>query len=255
MKAVHADVRDHLLACEECRLAGPLGFDFTMAFQPIVDIRDRTVYAYEALVRGVDGEGAMTVLDRVTSQNRYRFDQACRTKAVDLAARLGIDCMLSINFMPNAIYEPATCIRATLAAASKANFPLDRLLFEVSEREDSPDKEHLRRIFAYYSGRGFKTAIDDFGAGYAGLNLLVDLKPDLVKLDMYLLRGIDTDPVRQVVASSTLDMCRGLGIEAVAEGVETVEEHGWLERAGVRLAQGYLYARPAFEALPEITWP
>lgn len=255
MPTLHAPQREHLLACEQCRLAGPLGFDFTMAFQPIVDIRQRSVFAYEALVRGVDGSGAGWVLDQVTADNRYRFDQACRTKAVELASRLGVDCYLSINFMPNAIYEPATCIRATLAAAKKHGFPTDRLLFEVSEREDTPDKAHLTHILTDYTQRGFKTAIDDFGAGYAGLSLLTDFQPDFVKIDMGLLRGIDSDGVRQAVVRGLIDMCRDLRVEIIAEGIETREEHAWFVANGVRLAQGYLYARPAFEALPDVTWP
>lgn len=242
-------------ACESCRTAGPLDFALTMAFQPIVDIRDRTVFAYEALVRGVDGSGAASILDRVNADNMYRFDQACRTKAVELAARLGIDCYLSINFMPNAVYEPATCIRATLAAARKHNFPTDRLLFEVSEREDSADKAHLKSIFDDYTQRGFKTAIDDFGAGYAGLALLVDFQPHFIKIDMNLLRGIDSDPVRQIVVRGIIATCRKLGVEVIAEGIETPEEYRWFLANEVRYAQGYLFARPGFECLPEVEWP
>ena len=253
--STHAPVFDHLVACEACRLAEPLGFDFTMAFQPIVDLRERTVFAYEALVRGLDGAGAPWVIAQVTPENRYRFDQACRTKAVELASRLGIDCYLSINFMPNAIYEPATCIRTTLAAARRHSFPLDRLLFEVSEGEQALDHAHLMGIFEDYTRRGFKTAIDDFGAGYAGLGLLVDFQPDFVKLDMSLLRGIDADPVRQTVVRSLLAMCRELGVEVIAEGIETVGEYEWLVGEGVRYAQGFLFARPTLERLPEVVWP
>ncbi len=253
--STHAPVFDHLVACEACRPAEPLGFDFTMAFQPIVDLRERTVFAYEALVRGLDGAGAPWVIAQVTPENRYRFDQACRTKAVELASRLGIDCYLSINFMPNAIYEPATCIRTTLAAARKHNFPLARLLFEVSEGEQALDRAHLMDIFEDYTRRGFKTAIDDFGAGYAGLGLLVDFQPDFVKLDMSLLRGIDADPVRQVVVRSLLAMCRELGVEVIAEGIETVGEYEWFVGEGVRYAQGFLFARPTLERLPEVVWP
>jgi EAL domain-containing protein (putative c-di-GMP-specific phosphodiesterase class I) len=128
-------------------------------------------------------------------------------------------------------------------------------LFEVSEREESADKAHLKRIFDDYAGRGFKTAIDDFGAGYAGLGLLVDLQPQLVKIDMSLLRGVDADPVRQAVVKGVLSICRELGIEVLAEGIETVGEYEWFLEHGVRLAQGYLFARPGFECLPEVVWP
>ncbi len=255
METLEARRRLRGVPCESCRNGTPLGFDITMAFQPIVDIHERTVFAYEALVRGVDGAGAASILERVTDENMYRFDQACRTKAVELAARLGVDCHLSINFMPNAVYEPATCIRATLAAARKYGFPTERLLFEVSEREDSVDKAHLKSIFEDYTKRGFKTAIDDFGAGYAGLALLAEFQPHFIKLDMDLLRGIDADPVRQTIVEAMLTMCRKLGVEVIAEGIETVAEYEWFRDTDVRYAQGYLFAKPGFESLPEVFWP
>lgn len=252
---MHSTSRDHLLACEGCRNGESLPFTFTMAFQPIVNLDERRVHAYEALVRGTDGAGAATILEQVTPSTRYRFDQECRSTAVELASRLGVDCRLSINIMPNAMYDPATCIRATLAAARRFDFPVERIMFEVSEQEQVEDKPHVTAILEHYRDRGFVTAIDDFGAGYAGLSLLVDFQPHVVKIDMGLLRGIDEDPVRQVVVRSVLDVCRNLGIDVVAEGVETLAECAWLRAEGVRYFQGYLFARPALEALPEIAWP
>ncbi len=148
-----------------------------MAFQPIIDVRSREVFAYEALVRGLDGSGAAHILGQVNNDNRYQFDQACRVKAVRLAAQLGMDCHVSINFLPNAVYEPAACIRTTLEAAQQHQFPTNRLIFEITENERVVDKDHLKRILQEYRRRGFETAIDDFGAGYSGLNLLAILKP------------------------------------------------------------------------------
>ncbi len=96
---------------------------------------------------------------------------------------------------------------------------------------------------------GFSTAIDDFGAGYAGLALLTQFQPDIVKLDMGLIRGIDTDHVKQIILKHTLRMLRDLGITPLCEGVETVEELEVLRDLGVSLVQGYLLAKPAFEQL------
>jgi len=96
--------------CEGCRSGEPLGFDFTMAFQPIVETSESIVWGYEALIRGIAGEGAGEILSRVGPEQRYRFDQACRVKAVELASRLfpkENTPRLSINFLPNAVYEPA----------------------------------------------------------------------------------------------------------------------------------------------------
>lgn len=180
------------LACSACRNgAAALDFEFTMAFQPIVDLRHGgSVFAYEALVRGTDGSSAASVLARVNDGNRYAFDQACRVRAVELAARLGIDCRLSINFLPNAVYQPEACIRVTLEAARRSGFPVERIIFEVAEHENAHDREHLNRILRAYRRQGLRTAIDDFGAGYAGLGLLADFQPDMLKIDMALVRGI-----------------------------------------------------------------
>ena len=243
-----------LPSCRHCRDGDPLPFDFTMAFQPIVDAGTRQVFAYEALVRGVDGSGAQTILGQVTPANRYAFDQACRVKAVQLAARLGMPCSVSINFLPNAVYHPAACIRATLEAAYTAGFPTDRLIFEVTENESSLDKQHLRNILHEYRKQGFKTAIDDFGAGYSGLGLLAEFQPDIIKIDMELIRGIHLDEARQAIVEGIVGICRRLGIQVIAEGIEVFEEYSTLLALGISLFQGFLFARPQLEALPEPRW-
>jgi EAL domain-containing protein (putative c-di-GMP-specific phosphodiesterase class I) len=240
--------------CALCRDEVPLGFEFTMAFQPIVDMRDRSVYAYESLIRGVDGSSAASILDQVTDRNRYTFDQACRVTAVEMASRLGVTCYLSINFLPNAVYQASTCIRATLMAAERCNFPTDRLIFEITENE-RPDQAHLKHIVVEYKRQGFKTAFDDFGAGYAGLNLLSEFQPDIIKLDMALVRDIDHDPIRQAIVRGLLDICRALRIEVIAEGIEQIGELQMLQSMGLHLFQGFLFAHPGFEQLPPIHWP
>ncbi|WP_244564083.1 EAL domain-containing protein [Rhizobium sp. RU36D] len=218
-----------------------------MAFQPIVDVSNGQVFAYEALVRGVDGAGAGTIIAQVNEHNRYAFDQQCRVKAIELAAaRAPEGSKLSINFMPNAVYEPRACIRMTLATADRVGFPLNRIIFEFTESEKI-DTAHLLNILKTYKDIGFSTAIDDFGAGHAGLNLLAMFQPDIVKLDMDLVRGIDTSKSKRIVVSHTLNMLREFGIIAVCEGVETADEMKVLRDLGVNLIQGYLIARPAFE--------
>lgn len=242
------------ISCEQCRNPEALGFDFTMAFQPILDLDTMRPFAYEALVRGVNGEGAGHILSQVNDQNRYRFDQACRVKAIELAAGLGLeklpDCRLSINFLPNAIYRPETCIRSTLEACTQFGFASERLMFEVTEGERVDDSNHLIAIFKDYRKRGFLTAIDDFGAGYAGLNLLAQFQPHVLKLDMELTRGIDASPARQAIVGGIALTAGRLGITLIAEGVETAAERDALQGFGVRYQQGYLFAKPVVEMLP-----
>jgi len=207
------------------------------------------------LVRGTDGSGAASILGRVNDQNRYAFDQACRVKAVELASRLQMPCLLSINFLPNAVYNAATCIRATLEAARRFNFPTERIIFELTEGEELQDKDHLKDIIQEYHKHNFRTAIDDFGAGYAGLNLLAEFQPDIIKLDMALVRDIDTHKVRQAIVQGILGVCRALNIEVIAEGIESIGELRHLHGLGINLFQGYLFARPEFEQLPMVNWP
>lgn len=233
------------------RCAERLPFDIAMAFQPIIDADAGKIFAHEALVRGVNGEGAGWVLGQVNNENRYAFDQTCRVKAIETAAALGVECRLSVNFLPNAVYQPETCIRATLDAARRTGFPIDRILFEVTEAEKVDDVGHLRRIIAEYKRQGFTTAIDDFGAGFSGLNLLADYQPDFIKIDMQLTRGIDQDKVRRALLSGIVGACREIGVGVVAEGVETEGEAATLRQLGVNLLQGYLFAKPAFMALAQ----
>lgn len=240
------------VGCKECRDPGKFGIEFTMAFQPIVNVRNRTIFGYEALVRGPNQEGADYILSKLNDGNRYKFDQAIRVKALDLAKKLNLQGMLSINFLPNAVYRPETCIRATLEAAAELNFPTDRIMFEVTEGEKVKDHDHLKNIFIEYKKQNFTTAIDDFGAGYAGLNLLADWQPDVIKLDMSLTRNIHIDRVRRSLVFGIIAVCKELSIKIIAEGIECAEECQTLYEQGVHLFQGYHFAHPGFESLPAI---
>lgn len=239
--------------CGGCGAEHLLDFEVRMAFQPIVDADTREVFAYEALVRGADGEGAGAVIGRVDEAQMYRFDQTCRVKAIETAARLGMQARLSINFIPNAVYHPATCIRLTLEAARRFDFDPAKLIFEATESERVQDSAHVVGIIRDYQQRGFLTAIDDFGSGYAGLTLLAEFQPDIVKLDMGLIRNIDQHRARQAIVAGIVSTCAALGCRVLAEGVETPAEYRHLRGMGIGLFQGYLFARPELEALPTVT--
>ena len=199
-------------------------------------------------MRGPRGAGAWSVLSLVNEDNLYEFDQACRIEAILGAARLGLPGRLSINFLPNAVYHPATCIQRTFAAANEAGFPLENIVFEVGEGERLRDRPHLVHVFREYRRYGFSTAIDDFGTGHAGLGLLSAFQPDVLKLDMALVRGIDGDRARQAIVKGVMAMCAALSVRVLAEGVETPAERDWLAGEGVELMQGYLFARPSARA-------
>ncbi len=243
--------------CKKCELNPFLDFEISMAYQPIVDVEKKTIFSFEALVRGVNEESAGEVLSKINPQNRFAFDQLCRTKAISIAAENKLDRYLNINFLPNAIYEPRHCIESTLNVADRFNFPFTNIIFEMTEGEPFRDHKHLENIFTCYKDIGFKTAIDDFGAGYAGLNLLADFQPDLIKLDMALIKNIHEDPKRQSIVEGICYTCRKLDIDVLAEGVEKPEEYSVLHKIGIRLFQGYYFKRPQFKKLckdSDIEW-
>jgi EAL domain-containing protein (putative c-di-GMP-specific phosphodiesterase class I) len=236
------------ISCRACQDAPPAP-DFTMAFQPVVDLTLGRIDAHEALVRGLNGDPAHVVLARVNSENRYGFDQACRVKAIELATSMGLDARLNINFIPNAVYEPRACIRQTLEAAARCGLDKSRLTFEIVEGEDFADMPHLKHIMTEYRRQGFLVALDDFGTGYSGLSRLATLQPDIVKLDRAIIENCDVDRVKRTIIAGIAALCRSLGTKLVAEGIETEQELSVVQDAGIRFVQGFYFARPAFERL------
>ncbi len=223
--------------------------EFTMAFQPIVNAADRTVFGHEALVRGRHHESAAEIFGQVPPRSRYRFDQRCRIKALQLATRLGAPGFLCLNLLPNAIARAEACLETTLEVAERLGFPIGRIVFELTENEKIADVKRLREVVEEHRCRGFQLALDDFGAGYSGLALLAELQVDIVKVDMNLVRGIDRSPSRRAIVKGLVRICEDLGAEVIAEGIETHEELSALRSLGIELFQGYHFARPAFEAL------
>jgi EAL domain-containing protein (putative c-di-GMP-specific phosphodiesterase class I) len=245
-------------SCSACRDGFDEPFPFSMAFQPIVDTETETVYAYEALCRGPNGESAHSVLSQVTEQNRYAFDQSCRVKAISLAAQVGLPATgakLSINFMPGAVYSPAACIRKTLETAHACNFPLDKLIFEITEQDKVTDVAHLQNIITEYRKHGFKIAIDDFGSGYSGLTFLADFTPDIIKLDRGMTRELHLRPAAAEIVRHIFSLANNLGCTVISEGIETLDEYAAIRDCGASLLQGYLFARPAFQNLPAVNFP
>ena len=228
---------------------------FSYAFQPIVDTVAREVFSYEALIRGPANEPAFRVLQQVPDDLKHQFDQYSRIQAITLAARIGLKVNLNLNFLPRSLDLCADAIRNTCKAAADNFLPLDRIILEVTEGEVIHDHAHFAALLNEYRGMGIKLAIDDFGAGYSGLNLLAEFQPDQVKIDMNLVRGIEKHGPRQAIVRGIAQVCVDLGIDVIAEGVETLQEFRWFEDQGIRLFQGYLFAKPAFEQFPAAFYP
>ena len=231
---------------------GDIGFEFSFAFQPIVDARNQEIISYEALVRGPHGEPSASVFAQVPKYDFSRFDEVCRSKAIYLASRLKIPKRLNLNLSAQSIYQIDLSIMTTFQASINSGIPVENIIFEVLEMESLTDQRNLLRYLRLIQEFGFTTAIDDFGAGYSGLKLLAEYQPNYIKLDRFLIGNIHQDYVKQTVFTGVQHICERLAIEIVAEGVENAGEYHWLREAGISIFQGYYFARPAFEALPEV---
>jgi EAL domain-containing protein (putative c-di-GMP-specific phosphodiesterase class I) len=232
--------------------SGEMGFNFSFAFQPIVDIRNREIISYEALVRGPHGEPSASVFAQVPQNKIQRFDEICHRKAINLASRLNIPNRLNLNLSAQSIYEIDLSITATFQASIQSGMKAENIIFEVLETESLTEQRNLIKYLRTIQEFGFTTAIDDFGAGYSGLKLLVEYQPNYIKLDRHLIGNIQWDHVKQRVFQGIQKICDSLSIEIIAEGVENIGEYHWLSEAGVSIYQGYYFARPAFEALPDV---
>jgi blue light- and temperature-responsive anti-repressor len=229
--------------------------EFSFAYQPIVDIETRTVFAYEALVRGRANEPAGVIFGTIDPRDLHRFDRAARIRAIELAASLGLETSLSLNLLPQSLDGAPDAVSSTIEAAMRARIPARNIIIEVTEGEMIHDAAGFAERMNTYRAQGIRFAIDDFGAGFSGLNLLAEFQPDEVKLDMHLVRDIESKGPRQAIVRAVMQVCEDLGIDVIAEGVESDAEYRWFKRAGVKLFQGYLFCRPTFEALPTPVFP
>ncbi len=238
---------------EQVRAAQPVAF----AYQPIVQAGNYEVVGFEALLRGQYGASALEMLSSVPSPDLNRFDRDSRTLALQRAVELGLgQRQLNLNIRSSGMLDAQVLpIDALIDCVQQQGLAVSQVLVEITEEELIVDQVRFARLVNQYRSRGVRYVVDDFGAGYSGLNLLAAFQPDQLKLDMQLVRGIAQNGPRQAIVRAVRSVCTDLGIDLVAEGVETLDELHWLEDAGVEFFQGYLFARPALDALPGVTLP
>jgi EAL domain-containing protein (putative c-di-GMP-specific phosphodiesterase class I) len=218
-----------------------------IAHQPIVSWSKRSVFAYEALLRSREPSlphpGA--VLDAAERLGRiHDLGRKIRTKAIEPLGRLPDDVALFLNLHPSDLLdEQLFATDGPLAAVAS------RVVLEITERASLHGMSDVRARVASLRKLGFRIAIDDLGAGYAGLTSFALLEPDIVKLDMALVRDLHREPTKQTLVRTMISMCKELGVVVTGEGIETLEERDELARAGCDLMQGYLFARPG-DAFP-----
>jgi EAL domain-containing protein (putative c-di-GMP-specific phosphodiesterase class I) len=224
---------------------------FRSVYQPIVALgqpdQAPAVVGYEALLRA-EGPLGPIMPDAMFAAAAaagwlHVLDRVGRTTALRGAAGWLADAQLFVNFLPTTIYRPEVCLRTTEQAALAAGLRLDQLVFEVTESEQIADIDHLADVFAYYRERGCKVALDDLGAGYSTLNLLVRLRPDVVKLDKDIVQNLP-GAVSAAVVAAVVDITHAYGGQVLAECVETAEQAQAARELGVDLAQGWFFGRP-----------
>lgn len=229
----------------------------TSYFQPIIRASDRSIYGYEALIRGVKEDGSLMFPDILFSKStrndlNFKLDRMCRESALKTAAVKRITQKLFINFLPTAIYDPEFCLSSTVKWASQLEFDPKNIIFEVVETESVKDKEHLINILEYYKKQGFEIALDDVGEGYSTLNMLIDIRPNIIKIDRNIIAGIDKDTLKQSTYRALYRLAKESGIEVLAEGVESSLELEMIESIGVDYIQGYYFGKPNAEPLRRI---
>ena len=223
----------------------------TTWFQPIVDCHlPHRVFAYECLLRGTQPDGEtippelLFAAARATGQ-LAALDRAANRIHIESAAHQGLSSRMFINFSPQPVQESEDCLKETLEAIAASGLPPAQFVFEVVESDRTADAQALSRILNDYRKQGLKVALDDLGAGYNSLNLLTEIKPDFIKLDMHLMRNIDRDPYKSRVASKLLELAQELQIRTVVEGIEMPGQWQWAADHGANYAQGFLFAKPA----------
>ena len=214
-----------------------------MAMQPVLSWRRRSVYAYEALLR-TDEPTLRNPVDFVETAERLgRTDdlgRAIRRRVADQMEHVPADANVFINL------HPSDLVDEELSAASGALTPhAERIVLEVTERATLDEVHGLPACVSRLRQLGYRIALDDLGAGYACLSSFAQLEPEIVKVDMSLVRGIHASPMKQKLFRSFTTLCQDLNVEIVAEGVEVAEERDCLNTLGGDLYQGYLFARPA----------
>jgi EAL domain-containing protein (putative c-di-GMP-specific phosphodiesterase class I) len=222
-----------------------------MAFQPIVSWRDRTIFGYEALLRSDEPlmRNPAHMLDAAERLDRiHDLGRAVRARVAAAAPSAPEGCKLFVNLHSADLND-----EDLFAKDSPLSWIAPRVVLEVTERASLYDVKNVPGVVERLKTLGFQIAVDDLGAGYAGLTSFTQLEPHIAKLDMSLVRGIDTDSRRQSIARSMKKLCDELGVLVVAEGVETAAERDKLAELGCDLLQGYLFAKPE-RAFPVPRW-
>ena len=226
-----------------------LAEDVAILYEPIVNLTTREVLGHEALVRGPWKSDLHTPnqLFRLAEETGLVFELDCLCRRTALRGARGLEAgrKLFLNCLPTAIHDPAFRGEVLRRTLEDLRLRPEDMVFEISERESIENFSIFREARDHLKGLGFQIALDDTGVAYGSLEAVMELAPDFIKVDMSLVRGIDTDPPRQELLRALHAVAGKLGGQIIAEGIETAEELEALQRLGVPYGQGYLFGRAA----------
>ncbi len=237
-----ATIHDHIRSYQDL-----VGADIQFAFQTILDAEALDVVAFEALVRGIRGEPAATVISRIRHDQRFAFDQACRIRAIEAAARNQISADLHLNCSDIKLANVALVTSVSLHIARRYGIDSERLVLEVANLDNLAASGQVAEVGAALKDAGLRTLADNFGRRNADLRPIAQFRPEQLKLDRQLVQAVHENPENQAIIHACCRLCEELGILVVAGGVESIEEFRWLQDAGIQRFQGYFFAHPGLD--------
>lgn len=235
--------------------AEPINSHIRFAYQPIIDTSHQVVTSVEALLRDTNGRYPADVLGQYNLDEQRHFDLESKAIAIKQASELlADDQSLSINLTPGAIIQRADAADFLLFCLKENGLRPDQLIVEVTENEIIGEHDKFLLVAERLRHAGIRLAIDDFGAGYAGLSLLTEFLPDKIKIDRCLATNIHASGPRQAIVYALIEFASTMGIPLIVEGIENVDEWRWLMQAGISRFQGFLFAKPLLNGIDAIAW-
>lgn len=218
------------------------------AYQPIVQMRDRTPVAYEALSRGARGSGLERADALFGSAEQHgllvELDRLCRSRALLSSGRLPSHARIFVNTLPTTIRDPQFRGKPLIDFLARANLAPRRIVVEITEKLVIQNYALFQETMAYFTDLGMSFAVDDVGAGYSGLEAIARLKPAYLKIDMGLVRDVHVSVVNREMVRAITALGHATGAQVLAEGIESEQEAQQLLELGVDLGQGFLFGRP-----------
>jgi len=216
-------------------------------FQPIFDLENNAIFAYEALSRGPVDSSLIQPDNMFKTAHKYHktaeLDYVCHHKAVENFVSRNILGKLSLNICPSVLVDPGFRSGQTLQILQEAGLHSDRVILELTEHKQT-DIPRLKSAVNYYKAMGFSIALDDLGAGYSNLRLLAELQPDFLKLDKYFISGVNHDHIEGEFVKLIINLANRVDCQVIAEGIETVDDLLFVQAMGVDFGQGYLLGKP-----------